>query len=224
MPIMSRAIRSASPAELASFTPPPLPRPPAWICALTTTPPPSRRAMSAASAAVYATSPRGTGTPCRARIAFAWYSWIFTGAFRAERARLAVPTRACRQVPGGSARCGVGVFPSREVRPRRPGRCRVAPRRTLHVRDDGVGEPRRRQLGRARHLPGQVVGHLLLLDGALDGGLDRGGRFAPAQVLQHHHAREHERARIHDVFARVLRSRAVGGLEKRDLVPDVRPG
>ena len=34
---MSRAMRSASSGDLASLTPPPLPRPPAWICALTTT-------------------------------------------------------------------------------------------------------------------------------------------------------------------------------------------
>src|SRR5262245_48713239 len=33
--------------------------------------------MPAASAALNVTSPRGTGTPWRARMAFAWYSWIF---------------------------------------------------------------------------------------------------------------------------------------------------
>ncbi len=63
MPIISRAIRSASSAFLASFTPPPLPRPPAWICALTTTVPPSRLATSPASAGLNATSPLGIGTP-----------------------------------------------------------------------------------------------------------------------------------------------------------------
>ncbi len=74
MPIICVASASASTADVASFTPPPLPRPPAWICALTTTVPPSRRAMSPASDGVCATSPRGTGTPCLARMAFAWYS------------------------------------------------------------------------------------------------------------------------------------------------------
>ena len=37
----------------------------------TVTPPPRRRAMAPASSAENATSPRGTGTPCRARMAFA---------------------------------------------------------------------------------------------------------------------------------------------------------
>ena len=64
IPSMSLVSCSTSPMDRASFTPPPLPRPPAWICALTThTSPPSRRAMSAASTDEKATSPRGTGTP-----------------------------------------------------------------------------------------------------------------------------------------------------------------
>ena len=50
--------------ERASLTPPPLPRPPAWICALTTqTGPPSFCAASTASCTVNAGMPRGTGTP-----------------------------------------------------------------------------------------------------------------------------------------------------------------
>ena len=49
---------------LATFTPPPLPRPPAWIWALTThTGPPSFCAASTASCTVKAGMPRGTGTP-----------------------------------------------------------------------------------------------------------------------------------------------------------------
>src|SRR6266852_2190720 len=78
MPIMSPARRWAWSGDLANLTPPPFPRPPEWICAFTTTRfPPRRRAMSPASAALKATSPRGTGTPCRARMALAWYSWMF---------------------------------------------------------------------------------------------------------------------------------------------------
>ena len=38
MPSILSASSAASSADLAIFTPPPLPRPPAWICALTTTP------------------------------------------------------------------------------------------------------------------------------------------------------------------------------------------
>jgi len=78
MPSMSCAWARTSSSERASLTPPPLPRPPAWICALTThSGPPSRRAASTASATPNAGSPRGTGTPKRRRISLAWYSWIF---------------------------------------------------------------------------------------------------------------------------------------------------
>jgi hypothetical protein len=82
-----RVIRAASSADLASFTSP-FAAAAGVICALTTTGPPSRLAISATSAGVVATSPAGTGTPCRARIAFAWSSWICT-----ERT---VPGRAAR--------------------------------------------------------------------------------------------------------------------------------
>ena len=43
MPIMSFASWTAWAGLFASLTPPPLPRPPAWICALTTTTAPPRR-------------------------------------------------------------------------------------------------------------------------------------------------------------------------------------
>ncbi len=43
--------------------------------------------MPTTSAGVCATSPRGTGTPYRPRMAFAWYSWIFTSF---------VPVESCR--------------------------------------------------------------------------------------------------------------------------------
>ena len=74
MPIICVAICSASSAVFASLTPPPLPRPPAWICAFTITVPPRRLAIAPTSDGVCAISPRGTGTPCRARMALPWYS------------------------------------------------------------------------------------------------------------------------------------------------------
>jgi hypothetical protein len=52
MPSMSFATDSASSAERASLTPPPLPRPPAWIWAFTTTGKPSSFAASTASSGV----------------------------------------------------------------------------------------------------------------------------------------------------------------------------
>ncbi len=77
IPRICRAAASAPAASSASFTPPALPRPPAWTWAFTTTRPPRRSAMARASSGVAATSPRGTGTPNSRRSAFAWYSWIF---------------------------------------------------------------------------------------------------------------------------------------------------
>jgi hypothetical protein len=63
IPRICSANRRASTASFATLTPPPFPRPPAWICAFTTTLPPSSRAASAASSTVNAALPRGTGTP-----------------------------------------------------------------------------------------------------------------------------------------------------------------
>ena len=79
MPRIFLATSAASVESLATFTPPPLPRPPAWIWAFTTTPPPNFLAAASASSAVKTTSPLGTGTPYLASIALAWYSWIFIG-------------------------------------------------------------------------------------------------------------------------------------------------
>ena len=73
------AIDSQSSTVFASLTPPPLPRPPAWICAFTTTGKPRPFPASTASSTVYATLPFGTGTPYWARTPLPWYSWIFTG-------------------------------------------------------------------------------------------------------------------------------------------------
>src|SRR5438552_5997722 len=77
MPRICFAAASAPAGSSASLIPPPLPRPPAWTCALTTTLPPRRWAISFACAGVSATSPLGTATPNSRSSAFAWYSWTF---------------------------------------------------------------------------------------------------------------------------------------------------
>ena len=69
-------------APLRDLTPPPLPRPPAWICALTTTTglPVSARscfARASASSTVKAGYPLGMGTPYFANSSLPQYSWIF---------------------------------------------------------------------------------------------------------------------------------------------------
>src|SRR6478609_247306 len=80
MPRISPARCSASSAERAILTPPALPRPPVFTCALTTTTPvapsaPSRVSAAArASEGVVATIPPRTGTPCRSKMSRAWYS------------------------------------------------------------------------------------------------------------------------------------------------------
>src|SRR5262249_37741922 len=91
LPSIWRALSPASAGSRASRTPPlspawrslkrPLPRPPAWICALTTlSATPSSAAAASASSGVNAAMPRATGAPKSRRIAFAWYSWMFIGA------------------------------------------------------------------------------------------------------------------------------------------------
>src|SRR5262245_10598405 len=78
MPRILPAHSRTSPSDFATFTPPPLPRPPAWICALTThTLPPSSRAALTASSTEKQGMPRGVATPYFRSISFAWYSWIF---------------------------------------------------------------------------------------------------------------------------------------------------
>src|SRR5688500_437914 len=67
-----------SSSDFATFTPPPWPRPPAWICAFTTqTLPPSFFAASTASSTLNAGKPRGVVTPNLRKISLPWYSWIF---------------------------------------------------------------------------------------------------------------------------------------------------
>jgi len=75
MPRICEAFSRTSAIDLATLTPPPLPRPPAWICAFTThTEPPSSSAARTASSTLNAGMPRGTGTPYSRRICLPWYS------------------------------------------------------------------------------------------------------------------------------------------------------
>ena len=67
------AASKASSGVLASFTPPALPRPPAFTWALTTQKPYSS-AAALASSGVVTTVPMVVVTPCLAKSSFAWYS------------------------------------------------------------------------------------------------------------------------------------------------------
>ncbi len=71
---ISRASARSTSGPIAT----PLPRPPAWTCALTTIrPPPSASYASAASSGVVTTIPAGTATPAALSRSLAWYSWTF---------------------------------------------------------------------------------------------------------------------------------------------------
>jgi hypothetical protein len=86
MPSIFCAKLRTSSMDFATFTPPPLPRPPAWICAFTTqTLPPSFCATATASSADNAGSPRGVTTPYLRKICLPWYSWMFMEAVGAGR-------------------------------------------------------------------------------------------------------------------------------------------
>src|SRR5688572_32699558 len=78
--------------DFATLTPPPLPRPPAWICAFTThTLPPSFFAAATASSTLNAGKPRGVAMPNWRKISLPWYSWIFiVGLSSALRARAGI--------------------------------------------------------------------------------------------------------------------------------------
>ena len=75
MPRIGRAFSSASAGESATLTPPALPRPPAFTCALTTTravpAAANSSAIARASSGVVAILPVGTGTPYSAKSSFA---------------------------------------------------------------------------------------------------------------------------------------------------------
>src|SRR5687767_13646833 len=92
MPRIAPACWRTSSRDFATLTPPPLPRPPAWICALTThTLPPRRLAASSASSTENAGKPRGVGMPYLRKISLPWYSWIFIMLFFFAVFLLAVP-------------------------------------------------------------------------------------------------------------------------------------
>src|SRR5712692_8576804 len=106
---MSRAASGVS----ASFTPPALPRPPTWTCALITTRPPISRAMASTSSSVSAALPFGTGSPYDAKTSLAWYSYSFTrnhctgGFYGPRRPVSALRLASCRIRPDllGSVPC-----------------------------------------------------------------------------------------------------------------------
>ena len=78
-PRISAARSAASSGDFAIFTPPALPRPPVFTCALTTTTGvPIFSAAARASSGVVAVIPRRTGTPCASNMSRAWYSYRST--------------------------------------------------------------------------------------------------------------------------------------------------
>src|ERR1700744_2105586 len=92
MPKIARTAASASARGFATLTPPHLPRPPAWICALTTTTSVPACCCTfgiaaMASSALVAAMPIGTGTPYCWNICLPWYSWIFTSPGVSRRKR-----------------------------------------------------------------------------------------------------------------------------------------
>src|SRR6218665_2897973 len=85
-PRMLRAAAAASSGVVATLTPPALPRPPVFTCALTTTTPPSFSAAALASSGVSATMPASTGTPYCSNRSLAWYSYRSTRVFQSVSA------------------------------------------------------------------------------------------------------------------------------------------
>src|SRR5262245_44660551 len=69
----------------------------------------------------------------------------------------------------------------------------------LHVADDRGAELGALDLFGAGHLTGEIVGHRLLLDGLGHAGQDERAGLVPAQVLEHHDARQDDRARVDPV-------------------------
>src|SRR6266705_860964 len=97
MPRIFPAHSRTSLSYFATFTPPPLPRPPAWICAFTTqTLPPSSRVAFTASSTEKQATPRGVATPYLRRISLAWYSWIFILVLCRSEGRIVLQRRVSR--------------------------------------------------------------------------------------------------------------------------------
>ena len=78
---------------------------------------------------------------------------------------------------------------------------------------DGIAELAALHLLRSFHQAGEVVGDGLVADGAVHALDDQVGRLGPAQVAEHHLARENDRAGVDLVEIGVLGGGAVGRLE-----------
>src|SRR6266481_2764680 len=177
MPSIWRARSAACSGLRASFTPPPLPRPPAWICALITLtglpPAISSRAAEAASSGVVASFPRGTATPNRERISLAWYSWIFIEAPRRRRRYTPPAPGASRCALPGDLRQSVHLAADS---PGRAGSAAPGPRADADARRASA-LPGGRDRGRVeRQLVGASPGRPDLLDRIGPGGLAGGAR------------------------------------------------
>src|ERR1700712_4546823 len=123
-PRMSWARALASSGLSASFTPPALPRPPTFTCALTTTVCPISRAIASACSGVSATPPGSTGTPCAANRSRAWYSKRSTNRHRSPPVTCPPPRALYGCGPGGRhhrMRHSIGPLTLPEDPPRRRG-------------------------------------------------------------------------------------------------------
>ena len=147
-PRMSWARALASSGLSASLTPPALPRPPTFTCALTTTGAEISRAIASACSGVSATPPGSTGTPCEANRSRAWYSKRSTNRHRSPPVTSPAPPGVVR-TRGPVGRITGCVTPSEPPHcphvPARPPRRRGAPSATRRHRP----ADRRTDLGRA---------------------------------------------------------------------------
>src|SRR5690606_4226562 len=109
VPSIAAAYCFTSSKFLASLTPPALPRPPAWIWALTTHRSPGMDlAASTASSGVRAMRPAGTAMPYSANSCFAWYSWKFMRHRMVWRTSHATGSRQAARARGGPVLSPIG--------------------------------------------------------------------------------------------------------------------
>ena len=156
MPRICSPAAAASSADFATFTPPALPRPPVFTCALTTTTPPLFGPISSAAArtasGVSATTPASTGTPCASNMSRAWYS---------KRSTPAVPSLECPIRARGSLSAGRWAADGPRGRcdrchPHTPGMRVSRPRRPVR-RAPAAPTPARRPWGWAGRLAASRV-------------------------------------------------------------------
>src|SRR5574337_1708574 len=109
VPSMPLAAAWTSSRLLQNLTPPALPPPPAWICALTIhCEPPSALAASTAASGELAILPGGTAIPYCANSSLAWYSWKFIRYLERTEKRWrphAAQRRGSGRSDGGWTRC-----------------------------------------------------------------------------------------------------------------------